>query len=115
MTPAPKKETTEVPLSKVKDFEAWVKRNKITDLDAPDSYYDYRGAFMSAINRSPNGHFPDTFKQHGHPTFSVESQYSTGPGDGGHWEGEAFIPMSTQDSLTLRDRLKKLSKQKAAK
>jgi hypothetical protein len=30
-------------------------------------------------------HGPDTYKQHGHPTFSTESKYSRGKWDGGTW------------------------------
>lgn len=63
------------------------------DLDHPDSHYDYRGAFLAGLGRGAStGHFPDTFKQHGHPTFSVESKYSAGPGDGGSWRGDTFVP-----------------------
>lgn len=86
-------EVTPVPDARAAEFQAWLKRNRVTDLDAPDSYYDYRGAFMAGIDRGKNGHWPDTFKQHGHPTFSVESKYAT-PGDttAGHWVGDVYIP-----------------------
>ena len=77
-------------------FKAWGKANQIEDVDAPESFYDYRG-FFKATNGAvhPPGsteHFPDTFKQHGHPTFSIESIYSKGAHDGGMWHGENFIP-----------------------
>ena len=77
-------------------FNAWGKANGIEDVDAPESSYDYRG-FFKATNGAvhPPGsveHFPDTFKQHGHPTFSVESIYSKGPHDGGMWAGETYLP-----------------------
>lgn len=95
MTPpvAPVPEVTPIPDSLAVLFDKWVRRNRIRDLDAPDSFYDYRGAFMAGLNRGKGGHWPDTFKQHGHPTFSVESQYAT-PNDplAGHWEGDTYVP-----------------------
>ena len=91
----------EVTRLSVKDelrFQAWAHRNGITDVDHPDSHYDYRGYWRSVKGADhPRGkHFPDTFKQHGHPTFSVESKYSRGPNDGGHWMGETFIPQGAE-------------------
>lgn len=48
---------------------------------------------MAGLNRDTESqHWPDTFKQHGHPTFSVESQYSKGPNDGGRWNGDVYVP-----------------------
>lgn len=76
-------------------FKTWISQNKITDLDHPNSHYDYRGYWKEAGNKPVRfgvDHFPDTYKQHGHPTFSVESKYSKGPGDGGTWKGETFVP-----------------------
>lgn len=85
-------ETTQLsPLDELR-FRAWVHNHDITDLDAPKSHYDYRGAFVAGAKPDATGHWPDTFKQHGHPTFSTESQYSNGPGDGGNWHGDTFIP-----------------------
>jgi hypothetical protein len=75
-------------------FQKWARDNGIADVDHPDSYYDYRG-YWQATKGAPHAtgeHFPDTFKQHGHPTFSQESQYSTGPSDGGMWVGETYMP-----------------------
>jgi hypothetical protein len=87
------KEVSAIPADREADFQSWVERNRITDLDHPDSHYDYRGAYLAGVDRGEAGHWPDTFKQHGHPTFSVESQYAQ-PGDteAGHWDGEHFIP-----------------------
>lgn len=73
-------------------FQMWAKSNGLMDVDHPDSHYDYRG-FYKATNGAPHPpgeqmHFPDTFKMHGHPTFSQESQYSAGPADGGMWVGD---------------------------
>lgn len=75
-------------------FQNWVKSNGITDADNPDAHYDYRG-FWKDTDGAPHkqgDHFPDTFKQHGHPTFSVESKYSKGATDGGRWQGDTFTP-----------------------
>ena len=86
-------ETTVVPAGLQPQFLRWLVRNKVEDLDAPDSFYDYRGAFLAGINRDrKTQHWPDTFKQHGHPTFSVESMYAF-PDDpeAGHWDGETYI------------------------
>ena len=43
---------------------------------------------------SPDFHFPDTWKQPHHPTFSDESVYAKGIDNVGHWEGETFVPGS---------------------
>jgi hypothetical protein len=76
-------------------FQLWARANKVADVDKPDSYYDYRG-WWKANGPKPVqfgvDHFEDTWKQHGHPTFSQESKYSKGPGDGGMWRGDQFIP-----------------------
>lgn len=77
-------------------FRQWIAQNNIHDLDHPDSHYDYRG-FWKQTQGAPHPpgsemHFPDTFKQHGHPSFSVESRYSRGLQDGGQWLGDTLIP-----------------------
>ena len=75
-------------------FQAWVKANKIPDVDHPDSYYDYRGYFKEYGAKPIQfgvDHFPDTYKQHGHPMFSVESKYSRGLQDGGRWLSEDVL------------------------
>lgn len=97
----PVKEMTVLPPAMERQFQAWAKRNKITDVDDPASRYDYRGFFATrgpVPIRFGVDHFPDTYKQHGHPTFSIESQYSKGPKDGGRWDGEKFIPGPPPDS-----------------
>lgn len=75
-------------------FRLWAQTNGIQHYDSPDAYYDMRGFWKSTQGAAhPPGseqHFPDTFKQHGHPTFSVESQYSAGPYDGGRWADNAY-------------------------
>lgn len=82
------KETTFLTPDEEQLFRKWTTKNQITDVDNPESYYDYRGFWKD--QGGPNikfgvDHFPDTFKQHGHPTFSQESKYSTGYSDGGMW------------------------------
>jgi len=79
-------------------YQGWLKANKITD--EKDGAYDYRGYYKDTNGKvhSPanQDHFPDTYKQHGHATFSQESKYSRGPWDGGMWIGpegnEHFLP-----------------------
>jgi hypothetical protein len=77
-------------------YRQWLAASQITDADAPDAHYDYRGLYRHLKGQpvlvTPDRHFPDTFKQHGHPTFSRESQYSRGPGDGGIWQGDRYLP-----------------------
>lgn len=81
-------------------FRAWAEQNDIRDVDNPASRYDYRGYWKQIAAKGGDKtqmyedgrHFTDQFKQHGHPTFSVESQYSAGPHDGGRWVGESFVP-----------------------
>ncbi len=88
-------ETTALPPEQEKQFQAWAKQNNINDVDHPDSNYDYRGFWKGSGGSKIRGgvdHFPDTYKQHGHPTFSTESSYSAGPNDGGTWDGERFVP-----------------------
>lgn len=86
-------------------FRRWLRASQITDAEQPDAYYDYRGLFKElkgkAVPTSKDRHFPDTYKQHGHPTFSVESRYSKGTNDGGLWEGDKYVaPQSTDRELT---------------
>jgi hypothetical protein len=101
-------ETTKLNPEDEREFQEWVEKNQIMDLDHPQSYYDYRGLFLldrDAIS-SPELHFPDLFKQHGHPTFSEESVYSSGPGDGGTWggpDGETFIPSQLDPTITTTE------------
>lgn len=71
------------------DFQAWAASRNI---DPTQGHYDYRGAFNAGVEPNADGHWPDTFKQHGHETFSNESQYSERPGEGGSWQGEKYIP-----------------------
>jgi len=82
------------------EFRQWARANGIADVDAPQSRYDYRGYWKDVASRGRDHtkayddglHFPDTYKQHGHPSFSIESKYSAGPYDGGRWNGEQYVP-----------------------
>lgn len=89
-------EITQLSPTEEASFQAWARSMKLTDVDHPDSHYDYRGFWKATQGAAhPPGteqHFPDTFKQHGHPTFSVESQYSSGPLDGGRWNEDNYVP-----------------------
>lgn len=87
-------EVTALQPDREQQFQAWAKANQITDVDHPDSHYDYRGFWQetNGAPHQPGDHFPDTYKQHGHPTFSVESKYSSGQNDGGRWDGNTFVP-----------------------
>src|SRR5881394_260387 len=103
--PQDRPETTRLSVKDELRFQAWAHRNGITDVDHPDSHYDYRGYWRSTKGAAhePGTHFPDTFKQHGHPTFSVESKYSRGPNDGGHWRGDTFVPPANADQRIPQD------------
>lgn len=89
-----KPETTQLSPLENEMFQRWVLDNQIGDLDHPQSFYDYRGFWKEHpdFKRAPGQHLTDKFKQHGHPTFSVESQYSLGPDDGGTWQGDNYVP-----------------------
>lgn len=89
----PTNETTQLLPTEEVVFAKWIKQYHVKDLDAPESHYDYRGAFLAGAKPDRKGHWPDTFKQHGHESFSDESVYAL-PGDpeAGHWRGNKFIP-----------------------
>jgi hypothetical protein len=96
-------ETTQLSPLEAILFQKWIADNGVQDLDHPDSHYDYRGYWKNVANKGDNRtqlmndglHFTDQYKQHGHPTFSVESQYSKGPFDGGMWAGDVYLPQMT--------------------
>lgn len=77
-------------------FYQWVQRNKINEVFHPAQHYDYVGAFRNGIDRGEGdeGHFPDTFKLPGHPTFSIESKYYRPWMKSGKWEGEKYTPIN---------------------
>lgn len=82
-------ETTVLTPDEERAFQKWGQANNLSDLNSPEAHYDYRGFWKANPNfqHTPGQHFTDQFKQHGHPTFSQESQYSSGPSDGGMWVG----------------------------
>jgi hypothetical protein len=99
-----------------REYQQWIKHYKLPDIDPKtgepysDVKYDMRGYWKA--NRIPGQaghgpiqiegqHGPDTFKQHGHETFSQESKYSQGPSQGGLWIGPTFLeqpPMAVSHS-----------------
>jgi hypothetical protein len=86
-------------------FRFWAQQNRITDVDQPGSHYDYRGywkEFGSAPIVFGEDHFTDTYKQHGHPTFSAESKYSRGIHDGGQWLTEDTLIAAPSRSSKLK-------------
>ena len=100
----PRKEVTPLTPDEEAAFRQWVAASGITDVDAPQSRYDYRGYWKDLASQGAEQtklyadglHFTDTYKQHGHNTFSQESQYSTGMYDGGRWHGEDYYTPAQQ-------------------
>lgn len=90
-------------------FQQWGRRAGIGDLNDPRSHYDYRGYWKNIASKGQDArevnaldqrlHFPDTWKQHGGETFSIESQYSRGP-----WDGVTWVPrIGIDDSGALQN------------
>lgn len=72
--------------------------------------YDLRGAFKAGVKTRGLGtgatieHSPDTFKKPNHPSFSVESMYSTSaPDKAGSWNGDKWLPPINLNSATQRE------------
>ena len=80
---------TRLTAAEEQDFLKWKQRYAAMD---PGTDYDLRGAFKAGLRPDKTGHWPDTFKKPGHPTFSDESKYATRAYPGGHWQGEKYIP-----------------------
>jgi len=99
-----RREVTSLTEDEERAFRRWAVSNNIRDVDDPRSRYDYRGYWKDIAAKGEDAtkqyadgrHFPDRYKQHGHPTFSQESQYSTGMYDGGRWFGEDYMTPSQQ-------------------
>lgn len=89
-------ETTRLTPQEEMLFRIWAVSNGIKDVDAPQGRYDYRGYWKEhgmAPMQFGVDHFTDRYKQHGHPLFSSESQYSRGVWDGGQWlPGDVLVP-----------------------
>lgn len=67
--------------------------------DAKEHYYDYRAYYKNRTKEQANeewkldSHLPDTYKLPGHPTFSIESIYSTRKTPGGTWKKVGLGPI----------------------
>lgn len=85
-------ETTKLSTEDEQKFQTWAKQRGVRDVDSPMAFYDYRGAYQAGAARGGDQHWTDEFKQHGHPSFSVESNYSKDRGDGGSWVGDKYVP-----------------------
>ncbi len=93
-------------------FQAWKAKH------APDDSgvdYDLRGAFKAAAGADDRGHFTDQFKKPNHPSFSVESMYSTPQNQGGQWierDGQTFfVPSSANLAVHSFEALQEYFKQ----
>lgn len=70
-------------------YQKWAQEKSAArgfNVDSPD--YDMRGYWKEhGQGATPQGdeHYPDTYKLPNHPTFSVESKYSTPENPGGQW------------------------------
>lgn len=43
-------------------FQAWLKKHKIKDADAPDRNWNYRGAYLAGVDPDKHGELPDVFR-----------------------------------------------------
>lgn len=105
----PPREETPLSADEEEAFQYWARRNNVSDANDPRANYDYRGFWKETAGQPVRygvDHFPDTYKQHGHPTFSVESQYSRGPDDGGRWDGDRYIDLNHAPSQVVQDAMK---------
>src|SRR5215472_6567863 len=73
---------TPIPPAKQKAFDRW-----LSTKGRKSDYFDYdvQGFWLSGAGTDPRGHGSDRFKKPNHPTFSVESKYSTPENPGGRW------------------------------
>ena len=87
-----------------KAFRDWYDRysrsqNLDPNPDAKEHFYDYRTYWKNRTEQQKNdewklgNHLPDTYKMPGHPTFSVESIYSTRKTPGGTWKQVGLGPV----------------------
>lgn len=86
---------TKLPKGKEKEYSQWVESLPLNLRDDHD--YDLRGAFLEGLKPDKYGHMSDKYKKPWHPTFSNESIYSTKDMQGGHWEGDEFVPSPWQE------------------
>jgi hypothetical protein len=96
--------TTKLSPAEERDFQSWVKTNRVPWQDSPTADYDMRGYYQALREGKAKQsldpydrrmHFPDTWKTPYHSTFSNESIYSTP--EAPHWEGNRL--MTPQGSL----------------
>ena len=95
------REVTRLSPAEESQFQTWARANRVPNEDGNFGFYDMRGYWKNVVQRGGNEtainaqdgllHYPDTYKQHGHPTFSAESQYSRGLQDGGRWIGDTLV------------------------
>ena len=86
--------TTQLSSDEENQFQDWVQRNNVKDLNELDSKYDYRGFWKQNpdFTRAPGQHLTDPFKMPGHETFSNESKYATPSDFGGRWFDDIYAP-----------------------
>ena len=103
-----------------KAFRDWYDRysrsqNLDPNPDAKEHYYDYRTYWKNRTPEQMNdewklgNHLPDTYKMPGHPTFSIESIYSTRKTPGGTWKKVGLGPVYDEQFVDSKytKRLKK--------
>lgn len=103
-----------------KNFRDWYNtyaraHNLDLNPDAKEHYYDYRAYYKNRTKEQANeewkldSHLPDTYKLPGHPTFSVESIYSTRKTPGGTWKKVGLGPVYDEQFVAPKNtrRLKK--------
>lgn len=103
-----KQYNTPIPPERQKAFDSWLaKSGKAKD------YYDYdvQGYWLSGAANDPRGHGSDEFKKPNHPTFSVDSKYSTPQLPGGIWTDKGFIAHPSNFIHQTPDDLKAYFKQ----
>lgn len=93
--------TTKLDPKDEREFESWVKKNKVPfDPKEANADYDMRGFWQAQKNGDPNAaqalnasdgqmHFPDTYKTPYHATFSDESKYATPYAPS--WQGDKLV------------------------
>jgi hypothetical protein len=118
----PSNETTLLTPDEKHRMKLWAAMYKINDVNKetgdvyPDANYDMAGYFKAnqmpphvigyATPHFPGGHYPDTWKQSTHPSFSQQSQYSSGPSQGGMWIGPKNETFLSQPPMAVSHRSK---------
>jgi hypothetical protein len=94
-------------------FNAWLSVNGDREPFHPDQHYDYVGTFRAGLSRGSSkpgekGHYPDTYKLPGHPTFSIESQYYKPGMKAGYWVNDKYVPINSFSDLPFDKQLQLL-------